>query len=307
MNLTSNTFLDADFTVFAAISDMTTINKIMDLTQIDLTQDPDFGAGSGNLAFSDVPLEDNGFQVLIRRAYQINDTLAVAKALAGVERPMAASMAGGGLGGGTSALSAAAASAPLMTSVVPEPTSVVLAAFRAGTLRPAPPPLDAHGRYGNTAAARSGDVFELVDRRIEVDRADVVGVRVVAIDHAEVESPPPWLTVLQVVDTGTARVVVVEVEIDPSARAVALHEQLVAAGVGDRVVDDVRVERRAPPETRMSTVSGRRCPTCRCRRAGSRCAFVPLAVTTQCLARRRRSSSPLLRMMTSASCEFAPN
>lgn len=126
VNLTSNAFLDADFTVFAAISDMTTINEIMGLTQIDFTQDADFGAGNGNLAYSDVPLEDNGFQVLIRRAYQISDTLAVAKALAGVEDTMAASVAGGGLGGGNAALSAAVASAPLMTSAVPEPTSVVL-------------------------------------------------------------------------------------------------------------------------------------------------------------------------------------
>lgn len=126
VNLTSNTFLDADFTVFAAISDMTTINKIMGLTQIDFTSDPNFGAGNGNLAYSDVPLESNGFQVLIRRAYQVDDTLAVAKALAGVSDTMAASLAGGGLGGGSSALSTAADSAPLMTSVVPEPTSAVL-------------------------------------------------------------------------------------------------------------------------------------------------------------------------------------
>ena len=99
VNLGSNTFLDADFTVFAAIPDMTTINKIMDLMQTDLTADPDFGAGDGNLGFSDVPLEDNGFQVFIKRTFVINDTLAVARARAGIESVMAASMSGGGGGG----------------------------------------------------------------------------------------------------------------------------------------------------------------------------------------------------------------
>ena len=37
VNMTSNTFLDADFTVFAAIPDMTTINNIMALSTIDRT------------------------------------------------------------------------------------------------------------------------------------------------------------------------------------------------------------------------------------------------------------------------------
>jgi len=123
VNLGGNEFLDADFTVFAAIPDMTTIDTIMALMQTDLTADPDFGAGSGNLAFSDVPLEDNGFQVFIRRAYEITDTLEVARARAGVESIMAASLAGGGNG-------AAALSAPVVSSVVPEPGTALL--FLAG-------------------------------------------------------------------------------------------------------------------------------------------------------------------------------
>ena len=122
VNLTSNTFLDADFTVFAAIPDMTTINKIMALTQIDLTADPDFGAGDGNLAFSDVPLEDNGFQVFIKRTFVINDTLAVAQARAGIESVMAASLAGGGAGGGGSSANSAA----LNPIAAPEPASGLL-------------------------------------------------------------------------------------------------------------------------------------------------------------------------------------
>jgi hypothetical protein len=118
VNLTSNTFLDADFTVFAAIPDMTTINKIMALMQTDLTANDDFGAGAGNLGFSDVPLEDNGFQVFIKRTFEITDTLAVARARAGVSSVMAASTAGSGGGG------AGGSSSPLLAAtVVPEPAT----------------------------------------------------------------------------------------------------------------------------------------------------------------------------------------
>jgi MYXO-CTERM domain-containing protein len=127
VNLGGNEFLDADFTVFAAIPDMTTVDKIMALMQRDLTADPVFGAGSGNLAFSDVPLEDNGFQVFIRRAYQITDTLEVARAQAGVQSIMAASLAGGGDG-------SAALSSPIVTSVVPEPSTALLALLSAAAL-----------------------------------------------------------------------------------------------------------------------------------------------------------------------------
>lgn len=128
VNLTSNDFLDADFTVFAAIPDMTTINEIMALMQEDLTADPDFGAGSGNLGFSDVPIDENGFQVFIRRAFVIDDTLEVARARAGVQSVMAASMAAAGGEG------AAALSMPLSTSIVPEPMSGLLALFGLGAL-----------------------------------------------------------------------------------------------------------------------------------------------------------------------------
>ena len=46
-----------------------------------------------------MPLEDNGFQVFIKRAFVINDAMAVARARAGVQSVMAASLAGGGNGG----------------------------------------------------------------------------------------------------------------------------------------------------------------------------------------------------------------
>lgn len=120
INLTSNNFLDADFTVFAMIPDMTTINNIMALMQTDLTQDPNFGAGGGNLGFSDVPLEDSGFQVFIKRTFVINDTLEMARARAGIASVMAASLAGGGRGG------SAARFAPPSATVAPEPASIVM-------------------------------------------------------------------------------------------------------------------------------------------------------------------------------------
>jgi cyclophilin family peptidyl-prolyl cis-trans isomerase len=118
VNLTDNNFLDADFTVFAAIPDMTTINKIMALTQVDLTEDPDFGAGSGNLAFSDVALDENNFQVFVKRTFVVNDPLAAAKAIAGVQSVMAASQTAAGLG--------SAEFAPLGGGVVPEPATVTI-------------------------------------------------------------------------------------------------------------------------------------------------------------------------------------
>ena len=125
VNLTSNAFLDADFTVFAAISDMTVINRIMALPTIDRTTDPVFGAGAGNLGFTDVPIADNGFQVFIKRAFVVSDTLAVARAMAAVSPIMAASASGGsgpfGVPGGSS----------LSSTVVPEPASAVMAILAA--------------------------------------------------------------------------------------------------------------------------------------------------------------------------------
>ena len=121
VNLTDNSFLNPDFTVFAAIPDMTVINQIMALMKTDLTDEtehPGFGAGAGNLAFSDVPLQANGQQVLIKRAFMIEDTLAIARAMAGVESTMALSAAAFEDGGASSAL--------LSPVAVPEPASGVL-------------------------------------------------------------------------------------------------------------------------------------------------------------------------------------
>jgi cyclophilin family peptidyl-prolyl cis-trans isomerase len=92
VNLTSNTFLDPDFTVFAAIPDMTVVNQIMALTTIDRTQDSNFGAEAGNLGFTDVPIQANGFQVFIKRAFVVDDAMTVAKDMAGVQSVMAQSL-----------------------------------------------------------------------------------------------------------------------------------------------------------------------------------------------------------------------
>jgi cyclophilin family peptidyl-prolyl cis-trans isomerase len=140
VNLTDNNFLDADFTVFAAIPDMTTINAIMALTTVDRTQDPVFGAGGGNLAFSDVPVTDAGLQVFIKRAFVISDTLATAKALAGVQSIVAASAAAGSSeipllsSGGGDLAAGAFEGLPFSPVIVPEPASAVLLALGALSL-----------------------------------------------------------------------------------------------------------------------------------------------------------------------------
>lgn len=129
VNLGSNTFLDADFTVFAAISDMTVVNQIMGLTTVDKTTDPNFGAGGGNLAFSDVPVTNEGFQVFIKRAFVITDAMSVARANAGIRSAMNFSQLTGSGGG---------ANDPAFASfAIPEPASASIAAlglFAAGLL-----------------------------------------------------------------------------------------------------------------------------------------------------------------------------
>jgi cyclophilin family peptidyl-prolyl cis-trans isomerase len=132
VNLASNTFLDQDFTVFAAISDMSVVNQIMALTKVDRTTDPLFGAGSGNLAFSDVPVQANGFQVFIKRAFVIEDTMSIARAMAGIQSAVALSQAGGGTGSSDGFFASSAATA------VPEPATSALAivALLAGCFMP---------------------------------------------------------------------------------------------------------------------------------------------------------------------------
>ena len=129
INLASNTFLDPNFTVFAAIPDMTVINNIMALTTIDRTTDPNFPNQQGNLGLSDVPVQADGNQVFIKRAFVITDTLQVAKDLAGVESIMAQSAQAFSNAADLvvpSAASALSTSSGLSSNGVPEPTTLSL-------------------------------------------------------------------------------------------------------------------------------------------------------------------------------------
>jgi cyclophilin family peptidyl-prolyl cis-trans isomerase len=117
----TNTFLDEQFTVFAAIPDMTVVNQIMALTKIDRTTEPNFGAGPGNLAFTDVPIAANGFQVFIKRAFVVEDAMTIARATAGVRSVMANSAAAFGSDSGISS------EFGLGSIAVPEPASAFMA------------------------------------------------------------------------------------------------------------------------------------------------------------------------------------
>jgi cyclophilin family peptidyl-prolyl cis-trans isomerase len=64
INLGDNSFLDSQgFVPFARVNDLSTIDKIMDLEQIDLTGDPQ------NLTFSNVPLQENGRLVILKSVH----------------------------------------------------------------------------------------------------------------------------------------------------------------------------------------------------------------------------------------------
>jgi cyclophilin family peptidyl-prolyl cis-trans isomerase len=136
VNLTNNSqSLDADFTVFAAIPDMTTISKIMALTTQDLTTS--LGFDPGNLAFNHVPVDADGKQVFIKRAFVISDTLATARANAGIQSVLENSAAAAATASGSSgipplvsapnlAAGASAGGSVAGSAVVPEPASVAL-------------------------------------------------------------------------------------------------------------------------------------------------------------------------------------
>jgi cyclophilin family peptidyl-prolyl cis-trans isomerase len=124
VNIGNNAGLDNQFTVFGAIPDMGVVNQIMALTKIDRTTEPQFGAGPGNLAFTDVPIQANGFQVFIKRAFVVQDAMTIARDTAAVQSVVANSAA-------TFANSVVAedASSALTASagIVPEPASSLLA------------------------------------------------------------------------------------------------------------------------------------------------------------------------------------
>src|SRR4051794_24618011 len=136
VNLGDNSGLDSDFTVFAAIPDMTVVNQIMALSTIDRTKDPDFGADPQNLAFTDVPVQTDGKQVFIKRAFVVGDAMTIVNDTAKVQSIMAqsaasfddpsASIVTAPSAGVASSTSPAAA---LTSTTVPEPASIALAAL----------------------------------------------------------------------------------------------------------------------------------------------------------------------------------
>jgi cyclophilin family peptidyl-prolyl cis-trans isomerase len=127
INLGNNTSLDNAFTVFAAIPNMDVVNQIMALTQQDLSGR--FGQ-TGSLAFIDVPIQANGFQVFIERAFVVTDAMTFTAATAGVQSVMAFSAEAAA--SAASVGSGAGASLPQMgIASVPEPTSALMALMAA--------------------------------------------------------------------------------------------------------------------------------------------------------------------------------
>jgi cyclophilin family peptidyl-prolyl cis-trans isomerase len=136
VNLGKNTGLDSDFTVFAAIPDMSVINAIMALSQKDYTQDPAFGGDPGNLGLTDVPIQADGKQVFIKRAFVVGDAMTIVNDTSKVQSIMAqsassfadpsASMFPDSSGAITTPASPAAG---LTQMTVPEPSTIGLAAM----------------------------------------------------------------------------------------------------------------------------------------------------------------------------------
>lgn len=114
INLGSNTSLDSQFTVFAAIPDMAPINQIMSLSQVDIRDE--IGAGADNVHFQDIPVDENNKQVIIRRTFVVTDSMLIAQAIAGARSVIANSQGG-----------AASQSIPLSGGgAVPEPGTATL-------------------------------------------------------------------------------------------------------------------------------------------------------------------------------------
>jgi cyclophilin family peptidyl-prolyl cis-trans isomerase len=132
INMGNNSFLDQDFTVFARISDLTVVNNIMDLKTIDRSSDPLFGADPNDTAtFTRVPVQADGLQVLIKRAFVVSDALTAAQAIAaaGVTSTLTQPIASLSQDGGFLPIASAAdlsAPAALVPNVVPEPTTLAL-------------------------------------------------------------------------------------------------------------------------------------------------------------------------------------
>ena len=139
INLNDNSFLDLDFTVFAKVSDLTVINNIMDLTTKDFKDEPLFGSNPNDTAsFTTVPIQADGKQVFIKRAFVVTDALSAASAVAAAGLTSSLSQSASNLtadGGFSPAASAGLSASPGLTpNNVPEPTSLGLIAVALLTL-----------------------------------------------------------------------------------------------------------------------------------------------------------------------------
>jgi cyclophilin family peptidyl-prolyl cis-trans isomerase len=138
----SNTFLDSQgFVPFARIADMATVDRIMALTQTDLSASV---GQNGSLAYIDVPLTADGNLVVVESVGVISpssvsfkgpllNALGITPPTNGVPQSAAAASAATSalVSGSSGSLVSAAVSA---STAVPEPSTVVLGLLGLGTL-----------------------------------------------------------------------------------------------------------------------------------------------------------------------------
>jgi len=138
INVGNNTQLDSGFTVFATIPDMTVVNQIMALNKTNLAAkfDPNLPANAQDVTFTDVPLQTDGKQVFVTRAFVVTDaTTSTATASATQSLSAQSATAQSGITASSSAGElSASVGAPLTisdpaigTSGVPEPASIATA------------------------------------------------------------------------------------------------------------------------------------------------------------------------------------
>lgn len=135
INLGDNNFLDSQgFVPFARISNMNTIDKIMQLSQRDLSSQI---GQSGNLAYTDVPLTDDGTIVVVKSVQVIDaaEDFSFVGPIANALNQIAASESNAAAAA-LAAQSAALIADPVITeaatpavSAVPEPSTVALGAL----------------------------------------------------------------------------------------------------------------------------------------------------------------------------------
>lgn len=136
VNLTDNSFLDSQgFVPFATIADMSTVNRIMALQTVDLSSDV---GQSGSLAYTDIPLDENGDLVLIETATVVSDDNMVfvgpiRNAYGIDELPMTdfSNFGPSSASALTSGSSSSLASSSAAATSVPEPTALLIAAIGA--------------------------------------------------------------------------------------------------------------------------------------------------------------------------------